>query len=342
MVTTTVTCRLLSGFGDASVSAEQWERLLKQGSTNVVFNTREYLSAWWEAFGRGQLLLICAERDGEPVAFAPLFAEAGMIYFVGSGGSDYLDFVGDLSDPAIIDELLMEARKHVPEFAGFLFYHVPDSSATPAILAGAARRLGLAIFDEGGMPSPALVVTDARELEARANKKSLVRHERYFSRMGELKVTHAIRADEILGHLDDFFAQHRERWAPTPFPSLFCDPAHVRFYELLTKSASDAGWLRFTRIESQGTPVAFHYGFSYSGTFMWYKPSFAIELARHSPGEVLLRQLLFLAQKENVGTFDFGLGDEEFKSRFATRVNHVRNWGLYDPAAIEKKSTMSN
>lgn len=45
----------------------------------------------------GQLMLILAERNGQPVALAPLFADSGMVYFVGSGGSDYLDFVGDSS-----------------------------------------------------------------------------------------------------------------------------------------------------------------------------------------------------------------------------------------------------
>jgi CelD/BcsL family acetyltransferase involved in cellulose biosynthesis len=62
---------------------------------------------------------------------------------------------------------------------------------------------------------------------------------------------------------------------------------------------------------------------------MWYKPTFEVELARQSPGEVLLRQLLIAAHDEGAQTFDFGTGDEAFKHRFATRVNRVRTWGLY-------------
>ena len=73
------------------------------------------------------------------------------------------------------------------------------------------------------------------------------------------------------------------------------------------------------------------------GIFLWYKPSFAVDLAQRSPGEVLLRRLLLQAMEENARMFDFGLGDEAFKSRFATQVNTVRNWGLYEPGALEKK-----
>ena len=82
-------------------------------------------------------------------------------------------------------------------------------------------------------------------------------------------------------------------------------------------------------IEFDGRPIAFHFGFSFAGNYLWYKPSFEIALARKSPGEVLLRQLLLAAVQENAYVFDFGLGDEAFKHRFASRSQLVRTWGLY-------------
>ena len=165
--------------------------------------------------------------------------------------------------------------------------------------------------------------------DASVNKKSLRRHERFFERSGGVKVTELCRSEEILPHLDEFFAQHIARWASTPFPSLFLDERHRRFYQRLTTVASAAGWLRFTRVVWQGQTIAMHYGFSHAGTFLWYKPAFAIDLARHSPGEVLLRRLLLSAIEEGAATFDFGIGDEPFKHRFATSVPTVKTWGLY-------------
>ena len=328
--------RVLSGFDDPSFGPAEWERVLATGQSDVVFLTWQWQSAWWKTFGRGELLLIAAERDGEVVALAPLFTEAGMVYFVGSGGSDYLDFIGDISEPEILDALLNEARRRVRDFTGFVFYHVPDNSETGGRLQESASRLGLKIFEEGSQQAPALEMTGTNAIDA-ANKKSLVRHEKFFTRDGALKVSHLTRSEEILPHLDEFFAQHRERWAAMPYPSLFGDEAQQQFYRVLTTTAAEAGWLRFTLLEWQGRSIAFHFGFAYRGSFMWYKPTFAIDLARHSPGEVLLRQLLLAAIAEGAHTFDFGLGDEAFKSRFATRVNHVRNWGLYDPSALPPK-----
>jgi len=126
-----------------------------------------------------------------------------------------------------------------------------------------------------------------------------------------------------------FFDQHVRRWQVTPHPSLFCDSANRSFYRALVSDADEVEWLRFTSIELDGRTIASHFGFSHRGSYMWYKPSFEIELARRSPGEVLLRSLLVAAVDERARVFDFGLGDEAFKHRFANRIPLVRTWGLY-------------
>jgi CelD/BcsL family acetyltransferase involved in cellulose biosynthesis len=332
-----ITARVLHSFDDPSFAAMEWERLLATGQSDVVFLTHQWQSAWWESFGRGELLLLAAERDGVIVALAPLFTEAGMVYFVGSGGSDYLDFVGDTSEPEVVEGLLDEARRNVRDFIGFVFYHVPETSDTGRRLGQVAERLGLKLFEEGDLPAPALDLSADRDRAlAAANRKSLLRHERFFVRDGGLKAEHLNAGDQILPQLGGFFAQHRERWAATGTPSLFNNEAQQRFYESLTRRAAHSGWLRFTRLDWQGRVIAFHFGFSYRGNYLWYKPSFAIDLARHSSGEVLLRQLLLAALAEGAHTFDFGLGDEAFKSRFATSVNRVRTWGLYNPDALTR------
>lgn len=157
----------------------------------------------------------------------------------------------------------------------------------------------------------------------------MLRHERALRREGEMVVEHLSGGETISQHLSEFFDQHIDRWKAASYPSLFLDPKQKKFYERLSLLAGDTGWLRFTRLVWNGRAIAFHFGFSYNRNYLWYKPSFAIDLARRSPGEVLLRQLLLAALDEDAVTFDFGLGDEAFKHRFATHVNYVHTWGLY-------------
>ena len=325
-----VNIEVLKGFDDPRCGPAVWNALVARGGTDAIFLTWEWQKAWWDSFERRGLLLLGAERDGELVAIAPFFAEEGMIYFVGSGGSDYLDFVGEIRAPEVLDGLLRCARNSVPEFIGFRFFHLPDRSPTAELLRASALRLGLVFREEGSQVAPATRLgVDSAADRALTQKKSLLRHEAHFRRSGSLEVLHLSTAEEIEPHLDEFFQQHIGRWSATPHPSLFHDDRQQRFYRTLTQYASPAGWLRFTRVESNGGPIAFHFGFAYHGAFMWYKPTFAIELAPHSPGEVLLRQLLLRAIEERAHTFDFGLGDEPFKQRFATHTQTVRDFGLY-------------
>src|SRR4029077_9674134 len=102
------------------------------------------------------------------------------------------------------------------------------------------------------------------------------------------QVHHFTDGKQILPQLDEFFAQHIARRAATPEPSLFHDELHRQFYLHVVRAAAEAGWLRFTRLDWQGRAIAFHFGFCYRGSFLWYKPSFAIEFARRSPSEGLL------------------------------------------------------
>lgn len=327
-----VKTRVLRGFDDPSLGPEEWHGLLQQSPTDEVFLTWHWQRSWWESYGRGKLLLVVAEHNGRSVALAPLYADSGMIFFVGSNLADYLDFIGNTCDLEVLEAVLETARDSISDFVGFRFYKVPANSSTAAGLQRAARRLDLKCSEGKSWPAPSLELTAPLELRKAATEKhSLLRHERYFQREGSIEVQHLTDGNAILPHLGEFFEQHISRWANTPFPSEFVSPAPRHFYETLTRIAAHTGWLRFTRIEWKGRVIAFHFGFCYRGAYFWYKPTFAIDLARCSPGEVLLRRLLLAAIAEGATIFDFGLGDEPFKYRFATQVRHVHTWGLYAP-----------
>ena len=248
---------------------------------------------------------------------------------------DYLDFVGDIGDPETLDALLNTARGQVPDFAGFRFYFVSDKSRTGARLQKAAVRLGLACFDEGALPAPALDLAGQPDAARTATrKKSLMRHERGLQREGELAVRQFLLAAEVLPQLPEFFEQHIARRAALGQASIFLKPEQRAFYERLTRAASEQGWLRFMRVEWKGCAIAFHYGLCYRSRYLYAIPSFAIDLAKRSPGEVLLRQLLLAAIAEGASVFDFGIGDEAYKYRFATQVQYLRTWGLYPSGPV--------
>jgi CelD/BcsL family acetyltransferase involved in cellulose biosynthesis len=197
-------------------------------------------------------------------------------------------------------------------------------------LQAAAERLDLSCVDEGAIVAPAISMRrDTLHAQACARKQSLRRHENSFRKLGELVVTHAADGAWILPQLTAFFEQHVARRAVTGSASLFEDVASRAFYRRLTELAGATGWLRFTRVDWNGHPIAFHYGSNYRGRYVYGVPSFEVALRDRSPGEVLVRQLLLASIDEGATSFDFGVGDEPYKYRFATHEATLRTWGLY-------------
>lgn len=319
---------IFDGFDDPRLGAERWDSLLPQGDTNCVNMTWAWQKTWWEFHGHGDLLLVGAYGDDDLIAVAPFFSSAGMIFNLCP--EDYLDFIGAIHDERVLDALLERAIQEVSGFLGFRLYFLPDSSSSPSLLKKAARRLGLTLSEEVSISSPRIEIFRDRDWAvACTRKKSLRRHENYFHRMGKLTVRHSARGEDITPDLDHFFDQHISRRAATEHPSLFEDPNQRSYYRKQVERIDPHGWLRFTRLDLDGHPIAFHFGLCYRGRYLYGIPTFDINLAKFSPGEVLLRQLLLAAIEEGAQIFDFGVGDEEYKYRFADADTTLRTYGLY-------------
>jgi hypothetical protein len=91
----------------------------------------------------------------------------------------------------------------------------------------------------------------------------------------------------------------------------------------------DKGWITFTMIESQDTPIAYHFGFIYRNVFVVYKPVYNPLLARRSPGQVLIKELLEHAVERKYDEFDFTVGGEAYKHRFASEVRYNTTYRLF-------------
>ena len=337
-----VNTRVLQGFDDPSFGPMQWEQLLSRTDSDIVYMTWHWQRAWWEAYGTGGLLLITAERNGEVVALAPFYSDQGMIFFGSSQfESDYLDFVGDVSDPQVLDALLCAARDATPGFVGFRFFFVPDRFGNGHRLQQAARRLEFEFYEEDGDPAPLLNIENVPSYAASlANQKRLRKLERYFLRGGELHIQQFVQGQEVIPQLSEFFQQHISRWDGTRNPSRFLSQQVRRQFQRFTDLAANTGWLRFTRMEWQGRAIAFHYGLLYRGRYFWGPASFASDLSRYSPGMVLLRHLLLGAIRDRARVFDFGTGDAPFKVTFSNQIEHVHTWGLYPTGVAESANVL--
>jgi CelD/BcsL family acetyltransferase involved in cellulose biosynthesis len=318
---------------------DAWNALAETGPGATVFQTFEWLEAWWRIFGARERLRALLVLDGDTlVAAAPLMTRAARAYgrtvtaltFAGGLQSDYNDLL--YADAGALGRLLAALRSE----GGWDLLElgrIPAASATPRALAAAFPRWR-GVFSTAEV-CPAYVFDAAHDGSDVLGKKSVRRHVRGLERAGAVAVRHLTRAEDVAGELDDFFQQHVERRSVTEAASNFLDPRAGAFYRLLAEGFAAQGWLLFTVVTLDGKPAAYHYGFVHRRRLVWYKPSFALHLARLSPGEVLLAELFKYCQAHALAELDFTVGDEAFKTRFANVTRRNVSFRAFRSPAVQ-------
>ena len=309
---------------------EGWDELLCCTKSDFVFLTSAWLRSWHQTLGQSRdLILPTVHRDNRLVAAAAFYDDGGVVRFAADDRADYGDVLlheslNENEKVDAVEELLGKAKAQTGTFKHFMLNRVRDSSPLMRALSRSGRWHASLPYSTVA-PAMSMQVVDEK-----LKKKSLRRHENGLKRRGTLTFEVYTRPDDIAVRLDDFFAQHIDRWAASTSPSLFNHVGNQEFYRALVSDLGSTGSIRFAELRLDGVLVASHFGFFHAGTFTWYKPTYDPALAKHSPGEVLIKRLLEAAQNEGADLFDFTIGNEAFKSRFATEVEAVHNLYVTD------------
>jgi CelD/BcsL family acetyltransferase involved in cellulose biosynthesis len=321
------TIELVTERAAVPMTSDEWNALVAANETNTVFQTYEWFDAWWNVFGASRRLFMLVVREAGIVrGFAALTLRRSQygwrqLEFAGTGSADYLDFVLPHDKPRALLAICAFLRARRWRWDRLALGNIPGESSTLPALTAATDAHGLHVVDEVKVPCPTLMLQSEDSLARRlVDKYSLRRPFNWFSKRGKVEFRHVTSIEEIEKLLPEFFDQHRRRWRSIGKDSLFDQAKHQRFYELLAQSLHVRGWLQFSIVTWRGEAIAFHFGFDYGGCVTWYKPSFEVRYAEHSPGLLLTRQLIEDGLQREKREFDFTGGEEAFKGRFASQV----------------------
>ncbi|RMG55987.1 MAG: GNAT family N-acetyltransferase [Acidobacteria bacterium] len=319
-----------------SARRDEWNALVGRSHTQTVFQTYEWHASWWKTLGSGrQPLVLLVEEGRELRGIAPLMwserrlwgRQRKIIEFIGAGSSDYCDFIVDRDHPEALPLLVQWLSEHAGEWDVLHLSDIPNTTPTLSLLPRLFCSYGYLTDVRKLYEAPTRLLGDPVADKQCVKKKSLRRHYNYFRRRGRLDVKHCRTEEEICQYLDLFFQQHIERRALTDVPSQFLNERQRAFYRTLVRELAPTGWLLFSVVLFNDIPLAFHFGFEFGDRLVWYKPTFNVRYAKHSPGEVLIKYLLEYAIERQMAEFDFTIGEESFKYRFA---NHVRyNYAIH-------------
>jgi len=332
----TLDVRTFETLSESTSARTIWDNLFSRSVDKTVFLLAGWLDAWHKTIGKDQPLSIVVISQQELPVLAGAFSTiSNKIVFAGAGPSDYSQLLIDKQFAAsnklgmAIDLLLDTVRQTLPSAGWFRLGMIPVASPTfQALSTGAGRFQGVATTS---VVAPHMSMSLA---PAALKKKSLRRHENKLKRRGTLSINTHTDSEQVEPLLPVFFDQHIRRWSKTGVESQFKDQQQCRFISACCKELAQAGVLRFTEIKSNDEAVAFHLGFCCEGVYTWYKPTFEPDLSEYSPGEVLLKALIQSALDENAEIFDFTIGNETFKHRFADHYPDVSYLNVSDSTAM--------
>lgn len=326
--------KIITKTSSIPLSKDEWNALVFKNDTNTIFQTYEWFESWWKVFGKNySIYLILVLKDENIIGLAPFMLSKKIrmreLLFIGDGNSDYMDFILPIEKEQSL-RLICDFLSRNDDIYKISLNNIPECSSTTSLIKKTCDVCNLVYILNNDTSCPTLLVEGHHESTKKLiNKYSNKRSFNYFSRQGTLSFRH-LRDAEVGRNLEQFFRQHISRWGKTRYKSLFTNIDNQKFYRELAKNISNTGWLLFSVTELNGKPISYHFGFEYDNKIIWYKPSFDIQYASHSPGTALLRFLIQYALNTNKTELDFTIGDESFKSRFKNKTRHNSNIHIYN------------
>lgn len=325
--------------------AEDWRRIAAASETATIFQTWEWIRAWWTHHGRGKRLWALAFlEEGAPVGFAALFLSAvpaaplRVARFVGTGGSDYLDIIAlpgrEQAVAAAFYEYLGERRGRW-DWADL--QQVRPGAAVSAAAAEPSPKARIRVRTWQGETCPYLPLPADWETFRKGLGKKLRQNIGYYERTldklyeMEMRLTTPETLEE---DLDDFFDLHQRRWNKRWLPGAFASRRARAFHEDAARRLLAAGMLRLHMLSLDGEAQGALYCFQKGSRCYYYLGGFEPDLARYSIGTVLTaRAIRHSIEADGATEFDFLRGDEPYKYRWGALDRHnvrlsVTHFGL--------------
>ncbi len=297
----------------------EWLELLERAQTNTVFQTPQFLSAWWEALGVGSLqVVVLRDNAGIMQGIAPLYIEITgegkrQLSFIGCVNvSDYLDVIVSKDHSTAVYQALYEFLQAQNGFDTVYWCSLPEYSQTRAFLKDSFPQAQERIQDVA--PYISLPSTWEEYLSTLERKQ---RHEvkRKWRRLEELDHIFEVITEEYAAKdaLDEFIALHTTSSAAK---REFWNDEHLKFFKELIPRMARAGWLRLFFLTIEGKRVASMLLFDYNNEYELYNSGFDPALYKEvGTGSTLTAYTIKHAIEHGKGIYDFLRGGEEYKYR---------------------------
>ncbi len=300
-----------------SMLGEAWDDLARIERSPFLLHA--WFSTWWQAFGAGSTLEICALwNENRLVGLFPLGRKGDRLTALANVHTPaFRPFARDAEALALVIEAALGASASelcVPVLPR-------DDAAVPPLLEQ-ARKAGRLALVETQHVSP-FVTTNGTFSEYRTGLRSKTRSEverlrRKMQREHEAVFRVVIPPSELEHELEDGFALERSGWKGQQGTAILSDGKTSLFYRSIAQAFHERKMLRFSSIVLDGRLAAFDFSLLAYNRLFPLKTGYDESFARLSPGIVLHYTVIERCFELSLDTLELLGDDVDWKRRFAT------------------------
>lgn len=324
-----------------------WNSLLQANPASSIFQTPEWLAAWWLAFGKDKKLasLVFADPDGNIVGIAPLYTERNTFFAwplttirmvgAGSGDSDALDFIVCPGYEQSCAEAFAAWLTKNTDWNICSMETMPQNSLVAQHLLQHINEAGWSV-DTTHTPNfivdlPPSWPQYLSTLEP-AFRPLLTRYPKRLQSRFSVRIVRCERVEDLADRLQTLFDLHQMRWTGRGEPGAFASADRREFYFHMATAFLQRGWLEFWLLELDGETVGTQFCFRYHDTVYLLQEGFHPKYTAEKIGYALRAHVLEEMIRTGSKRYDFLGGADAYKAKFGARQANYLNVSFAGPS----------
>ena len=327
-------------------AAGVWPTLagLTASDNAFAFQTSDVLDVWTASIGKARrtqaFFFQIDDQLGNPLMLVPLGIESQhgtlTLAFLDAGVADYN---APIVFPAAkaIDQTAMtiiwaEMLRLLPPFDVALFEKVPVD------INGVGNPFRWLMHKDDPRSGHVLELSGTWNEYAASQlprKQDMRRKRRRLADIGKVRFVASHEPEELLATM---MRQKARRYIETKGADSFDKPGYRDYFAEMTDSFKATGLLNLSALMVDDVIVATHWGIVAGSQFSFLMPSYeGGKWSAYSPGRILIEELIAWSYQQGLAVFDFGPGDEPYKSEYSSAAVALRSAKI--PVSMRGRAT---
>ena len=327
----------ISNYNEFKELKGAWGDLLSRAKIDNIFLTHDWVDAYIKHFCENQKLLILnIFKDGELIGLAPMMIRrykyfgfpVRSICFIGTAISDRMDFILNENKKEGINLILDYIMTIKDEWDSVDFQEIAKDTGTFEIVKEWLAKKSV-INIQGPFERSFFIELNGNKdiLSSKFSKKLYRKLKKIDDKWGSLNFDfkrYLGKDCKIRKVFSEINMLESRSWKSKK-AAIFSRQNTKSFHREIFDRFSKNKWLDLSILNLSDKPIAYIYNYYYKGRLYNYNTAFDRRYSRFSPGTVLLFWILSDSFKDNISEFDFGRGEDQWKTRITQKsITHTR------------------